>query len=95
LPGDAIRKSIESRPGLRDGIGMLPAHERFEKATRRWLDLAERRLAYYDALYCSGRWRRYFPTETLFARRMLDVMTVTHTFRRLAGPTLNRPRPAV
>jgi hypothetical protein len=75
---------------------MLPAHERLEKATRRWLDLAERRLAYYDALYRSGRWRRYFASETLFARRMLEVMTVTQTFRRLAasGADLDRSHSA-
>jgi hypothetical protein len=72
---------------------MLPAHERLEKATRRWLDLAERRLAYYDALYRSGRWRRYFASETLFARRMLDVITVTQSFRRLAGSGADLDRP--
>ena len=64
---------------------MPPAHERFERAARRWLDLAERRLVYYEALYRSGRWRHYFPTEEHFARRMLDVIKAVKTFRRVAG----------
>jgi hypothetical protein len=53
--------------------------------TRQWLELAERRLAYYDELYRSGRWARYFATEEHFARRMIDVITVCKTFRRLVA----------
>jgi hypothetical protein len=62
---------------------MPPAHERLEKVTRQWLELAERRLAYHEELYCSGRWRHYFPTEAHFARCMLDVIKVTKAFQRL------------
>ena len=64
---------------------MRPSHERFERLTRRWLDLSERRLAHYDELYRSGRWRHYFPTEEHFARRMLDVIQVLKVFRRVVG----------
>jgi hypothetical protein len=64
---------------------MPPGTERFERLTRRWLDLAERRLAHYDELYRSGRWRHYFPTEEHFARRMLDVIKVAKSLRRAAG----------
>ena len=64
---------------------MPPAHERLERVTRRWLELAERRLVYYEELYRSGRWQHYFPTEAHFARRMLDVIKVAKAFRRIAG----------
>jgi hypothetical protein len=67
-----------------------PASLRLERVTRQWLDLAERRLAYYEELYRSGRWRHYFPTQELFALRMLDVIKVAKTFRGLTG---RRPRP--
>jgi hypothetical protein len=78
---DPCRDRKPHRP--RDGIRMPPAHVRLEKVTRRWLDLAERRLAYHEELYRSGRWRHYFPTEAHFARRMLDVIKVTKAFQRL------------
>jgi hypothetical protein len=55
--------------------------QRFERVTRRWLELAERRLAYYEDLDRTGRWRRYFPTEEHFAIRMLDVIKATKAFR--------------
>jgi hypothetical protein len=61
--------------------------QRFEKVTRRWLDLAERRLAYYEDLYRSGRWKHYFPTQEHFAVRMLDVIKATKAFRRVADET--------
>ena len=64
---------------------MRPSHERFERLTRRWLDLSERRLAYYEALYRSGRWRRYFQSEEHFASRMLDVIKVAKLFRKIVG----------
>jgi hypothetical protein len=62
---------------------MPPAHERLERVTRRWLDLAERRLAYYEELYHSGRWQHYFPTEAHFARRMLDVIKAAKAFQNV------------
>jgi hypothetical protein len=66
----------------------MPANynpHRFERVTRRWLDLAERRLAYYEDLYRSGRWRYYFPTQEHFAIRMLDVIKAAKAFRQAAG----------
>ena len=65
---------------------------RLEKVTRQWLDLAERRLASYEDLYRSGRWRHYYPTEALFAVRMLDVIKVVKTLRRCTDRTPEHPR---
>jgi hypothetical protein len=75
-----------------------PNIPRLEKVTRQWLDLAERRLASYEQLYRSGRWRLYYPTQDLFAVRMLDVIKVVKTLRRVTehipdrarGPALRR-----
>ena len=58
--------------------------QRFEKVTRRWLELAERRLAYYEELYRSGRWQHYFRSQEHFALRMLDVIRATKAFRQAA-----------
>ena len=61
---------------------------------RQWLDLAERRLACYEEIYRSGRWQHYFRTREDFARRMLEVIAVAKTFRRLAGlPAASTPVP--
>lgn len=68
-----------------------PASLRLERATRQWLELSERRLAYYEELYRSGRWRHYFPTQELFAVRMLDAIKVVKVFRGLAAG--KRPPP--
>ena len=65
---------------------------RLEMVTRKWLDLAERRLASYEDLYRSGRWRLYYPTEALFAVRMLDVIKVVKTLRRAVEIAPQRPR---
>jgi len=59
--------------------------QRFEKVTRRWLQLAERRLAYYEELYRSGRWRHYFRSQEHFALRMLDVIKATKAFQHAVG----------
>ena len=65
---------------------------RLERVTRKWLDLAERRLAYYDELYRSGRWSLYFPTQELFAVRMLDVIKVVKVLRRVVQRIPEKPR---
>ena len=65
---------------------------RLERVTRKWLDLAERRLAYYDELYRSGRWSLYYPTEELFAVRMLDVIKVVKVLRRVSQHIPEKPR---
>lgn len=69
-----------------------PNSPRLEKVNRRWLDLAERRLAYYDELYRSGRWELYYPTQEQFAMRMLDVIKSVKVFRRVAEQVTARPR---
>lgn len=65
---------------------------RLERVTRRWLDLAERRLAYYDELYRSGRWTLYYPTQDLFAVRMLDAIKVVKVLRRVSQQIPEKPR---
>ena len=57
---------------------------RFDEMSRRWCDLAERRLSYYAGLYQSGRWRRYYTPEG-FAQRIIDVMQAVTVWRKLAG----------
>jgi uncharacterized repeat protein (TIGR03809 family) len=57
---------------------------RFDEMSRKWLDLAERRLGYYSGLYQSGRWRRYYTPES-FAERIVDVVKAVTIWRRLAG----------
>jgi hypothetical protein len=69
-----------------------PTALRLERVTRQWLDLAERRLAYYDELYRSGRWALYYPTQEQFAVRMLDVIKAVKTFRRVSERLPERPR---
>ena len=61
-----------------------PGVSRFDELSRRWLDLAERRLAYFSELYRSGRWRRYYTPES-FADRVVDVMKAVTVWRELAG----------
>ena len=53
--------------------------------SRRWLILAERRLAYYTELYRSGRWAHYYADREAFAVRMLDVIKAAKVWRELAG----------
>jgi hypothetical protein len=50
---------------------------------RRWHALAERRLASYDELYRSGRWRRYYASQEEFAARMLDVIKAAKAYQKL------------
>ena len=62
----------------------LPGVSLFDELSRRWLDLAERRLAHFSELYRSGRWRRYYTPER-FAERVVDVMKAVAVWRELAG----------
>src|ERR1700742_4106621 len=50
---------------------------------RRWHALAERRLASYDELYRSGRWRHYYASQEEFAARMLDVIKAEKAYQKL------------
>lgn len=58
---------------------------RFDDLTRRWHDLAERRLANFAELYRSGRWRLYYESEQKFAARMLDVVKTAKIWALIAG----------
>lgn len=56
-----------------------------QEIARKWLVLAERRIASYQDLYRTGRWRHYFANEQEFAVRMLEVIKAAKTFSRVAG----------
>lgn len=60
---------------------------RLEEIAHQWLGLAERRLAYYQELYRSGRWTLYYPTQERYASRMLDAIRAATTFRDISAKT--------
>jgi hypothetical protein len=72
-------------PALRHGLFMpaLPDGLHFDRISRNWHDLADRRLSYFIELYRSGRWQHYYTQES-FAVRMLDVIKVTKAWGELA-----------
>jgi uncharacterized repeat protein (TIGR03809 family) len=57
---------------------------RLDELSRKWLDLAERRLAHFIELYRSGRWQHYYTKES-FAVCMRDAIQAVTIWRRLAG----------
>ena len=57
----------------------------FDDLSRRWHDLADRRLAHFAELHRSGRWRLYYASEEQFALRMLDVIRAAKLWAGLAG----------
>ena len=61
----------------------IPGADRLDQASRKWRDLAEKRLAYFVELYQSGRWQHYY-TQERFAMRMLDVIKAAKTWAELA-----------
>ena len=63
---------------------MPPAPLPLDRIARRWLDLAQRRLAYYEELYRSGRWKHYY-TEDALAERMRDVIKAVRLWTRLVS----------
>ena len=67
-----------------------PGVPRLDELSRKWLDLAERRLAYFTALYRCGRWRRYYTAEQ-FAARVEDVMRAVKAWRGLSGLPPEKP----
>jgi uncharacterized repeat protein (TIGR03809 family) len=68
----------------------MPGVPRFDEISRKWLALAERRLAYYAELDRSGRWQRYYTRER-FTVLMRDVIGAVTTWKQLAA---QRPPPA-
>ena len=67
-----------------------PGVPRLDELSRKWLDLAERRLAYFTELYRCGRWRRYYTAEQ-FAARVQDVMRAVKAWRGLSGLPPEKP----
>ncbi len=53
--------------------------------SRRWHDLAAKRLFFYVRLYESGRWHLYFDNPQDFAAHMASVIDLERTWARLAG----------
>ena len=51
----------------------------------RWRQLAERRLAFLDELYASGRWRLYH-TEQAFVDNIRDAKRAVEAWKLLATP---------
>ena len=68
----------------------MQGRPRFDEISRKWLALAERRLASYIELYRSGRWQHYYSKEN-FAVRMRDVIRAVTIWKTLAGQA---PAPA-
>lgn len=60
----------------------------FDAISRKWCDLAQRRLDYFIELYRSGRWRHYYTEET-FALRMLDVIKAVKLWAELSPSRLD------
>ncbi|HXX25042.1 MAG TPA: hypothetical protein VEJ40_00115 [Pseudolabrys sp.] len=65
----------------------VPGAPRFDLIARRWHALAERRFAFYEELYRSGRWTLYYDSRQEFARHMLDVIKAVKIWAKLAGET--------
>lgn len=61
-----------------------PGAPRLDEISRKWLDLAERRLAYFVELYRSGRWQLFYTRER-FTVLMRDVIGAVKTWKRLAA----------
>jgi uncharacterized repeat protein (TIGR03809 family) len=57
---------------------------RFDENSRKWLHLAERRLAHFIELYCSGRWQRYY-TKERFVVCVRDAVVAVTIWKKLAG----------
>jgi uncharacterized repeat protein (TIGR03809 family) len=67
----------------------MPSTQRkskLDEATRKWRDLADRRLTYFTELYRSGRWKHYYTPES-FAVRMRDVIKAAKAWGDLANRT--------
>jgi hypothetical protein len=57
-----------------------------DEVTRKWRDLADRRLIYFTELYRSGRWKHYYTPES-FTARMRDVIKAAKAWGDLANRT--------
>jgi len=61
---------------------------RLDQISRKWRDLANRRLAYFTELYRSGRWQHYY-TPDEFTARMRDVVKAAQVWSNLADRALS------
>jgi uncharacterized repeat protein (TIGR03809 family) len=59
---------------------------RLDEISRKWRDLADRRLAYFTELYRSGRWKHYYSQDE-FVARMRDVVKAAKVWSHLADRT--------
>jgi uncharacterized repeat protein (TIGR03809 family) len=59
---------------------------RLDEISRKWRDLADRRLAYFTELYRSGRWKHYYSQDE-FVARMRDVVKAAKVWSNLADRT--------
>jgi hypothetical protein len=64
---------------------------RTEEIARKWLTLAERRLAHLDELQRTGRWHRYFSEQSLTAIRTATEQTAREWAALLGPPVMNAP----
>jgi uncharacterized repeat protein (TIGR03809 family) len=58
----------------------------YHNIARKWLALAERRMAHLIELYNNGHWTRYF-TERELAEQLQEMTVVCDRFARVAGMT--------
>ena len=59
----------------------------YDSVARKWLALAERRLAYFMGLSDSGRWRHYF-TQVAFDLELRRAELLRDQWARIAGVLL-------
>ena len=80
------------RPGvIAKGHSCRQRQRAHELIARKWLNLALRRLDYYNELYRSGRWKHYYSEEAMVLR-MRDVMKAVHLWGELAAQARRRQR---
>jgi uncharacterized repeat protein (TIGR03809 family) len=84
--GPIAQPSVGQQSGAGHRLSMSAADRGhpLEDVALRWHHLAERRLAYYTELFNTGRWRRYYADERIFALRMLDVIKAARAWARIA-----------
>lgn len=60
-----------------------PAFDRLGEIAGKWRDLAEARRHYFEQLYRSGRWKRYYSDDQLLAR-MREVIASAERWQQIA-----------
>jgi uncharacterized repeat protein (TIGR03809 family) len=67
-----------------------PSCCRLSEAARKWRNLAEQRRSYFEDLYQSGRWKRYYTKEGLLARTR-EVIATAERWAQLAPYPQDEP----